>query len=75
MPKAQLQYLSEELNKLREQKLYQKLRILETEQRPVSRFDGCEVINLSSNNYLGLSWDPRVKEAAIAATKKLRSTT
>ena len=40
MPKAQLQYLTDELNKLREQKLYQKLRVLETEQLPVSRFDG-----------------------------------
>ena len=34
MPKAQLQYLTDELNKLREQKLYQKLRVLETEQLP-----------------------------------------
>ena len=51
MPKAQLQYLTDELSKLREQKLYQKLRILETEQLPVANFDGKEVINLSSNNY------------------------
>ena len=40
MPKAELQYLADELAKLREQKLYQKLRILETEQLPISRFDG-----------------------------------
>lgn len=71
MPKAQLQYLTDELDKLREQKLYQKLRILETEQLPVSRFDGHEVINLSSNNYLGLTTHPKLRERALEATRNL----
>src|ERR1039457_2394407 len=71
MPKAQLQYLTDELNKLREQKLFQKLRILETEQLPVSRFDGHEVINLSSNNYLGLTTHPKLRQRALEATEKL----
>jgi glycine C-acetyltransferase len=71
MPKAQLQYLADELNKLREQKLFQKLRILETEQLPVSRFDGHEVINLSSNNYLGLTTHPKLRKRALEATEKL----
>jgi len=70
MPKAQLQYLTDELNKLREQKLYQKLRVLETEQLPVSRFDGCEVINLSSNNYLGLTTHPKLRARALEAIEK-----
>jgi glycine C-acetyltransferase len=70
MPKAQLQYLSEELQKLRDQKLYQKLRVLETEQLPVARFDGRQVINLSSNNYLGLTTHPRLKQKALAAIEK-----
>jgi len=70
MPTAQLQYLTEELNKLREQKLYQRLRILESEQRPVARFDGREVINLSSNNYLGLTTHPKLKQKALAAIEK-----
>jgi glycine C-acetyltransferase len=70
MPKAQLQYLTAELNSLREQKLYQKLRILETEQLPVSTFDGREVINLSSNNYLGLTTHPKLRQRAIEATEK-----
>jgi glycine C-acetyltransferase len=70
MPKAQLQYLTDELNKLREQKLYQKLRVLETEQLPVSRFDGREVINLSSNNYLGLTTHPKLRARALEAIKK-----
>jgi glycine C-acetyltransferase len=71
MPKAQLQYLTDELNNLREQKLYQKLRILQTEQLPVSRFDGREVINLSSNNYLGLTTHPKLAKRAIEAIERL----
>ena len=71
MPKAELQYLTDELNKLREQKLFQKLRILETEQLPVSRFDGHQVINLSSNNYLGLTTHPKLRQRAMEATEKL----
>src|SRR5580692_4714580 len=70
MPKAQLQYLADELDKLREQKLFQKLRILETQQLPVSRFDGHQVINLSSNNYLGLTTHPKLRKRALEATEK-----
>jgi glycine C-acetyltransferase len=70
MPKAQLQYMADELQKLREQGLYQRLRILEGEQLPVARFDGREVINLSSNNYLGLTTNPKLKERAIEAIEK-----
>ena len=51
MPATELQYLTDELNKLREQKLYQRLRILEGEQRPTARFDGHEVINLSRSSW------------------------
>jgi glycine C-acetyltransferase len=65
-----LEYLTDELNKLREQKLYQKLRVLETEQLPVSRFDGREVINLSSNNYLGLTTHPKLRARALEAIEK-----
>ncbi|MGH9375285.1 MAG: aminotransferase class I/II-fold pyridoxal phosphate-dependent enzyme, partial [Terriglobia bacterium] len=70
MPQAQLQYLSDELQKLRDQGLYQKLRILEGEQLPISQFDGKEVINLSSNNYLGLTTHPKLKQRAIEAIHK-----
>ncbi len=65
-----LGYLSEELQKLRDQGLYQKLRVLEGEQLPVAVFDGHKVINLSSNNYLGLTTHPRLREAALAATER-----
>lgn len=70
MPKVQLQYLADELQKLREQGLYQKLRILEGEQLPLARFDGQEVINLSSNNYLGLNTHPKLKACALEAIQK-----
>jgi len=70
MPKAQLQYLADELQKLREQGLYQKLRILEGEQLPVARFDGRKVINLSSNNYLGLNTHPKLKQRALEAIQE-----
>jgi len=64
-----LQYLHEELEKLKEQKLYQKLRVLSGEQLPVATFDGQRVINLSSNNYLGLTTHRALKKAAAAAIK------
>src|SRR5436309_759018 len=70
MPRAQLTFLTDELNKLREQKLYQRLRILKGEQLPVSRFDGREVINLSSNNYLGLTTHPKLRRRAIEAIER-----
>ena len=70
MPAFQLRYLTDELNKLREQKLYQKLRVLESEQLPVCRFDGHEVINLSSNNYLGLTTPPKLRARALEAIRR-----
>ncbi len=68
---APLHYLTDELNALREKGLYQKLRVLEGEQLPVAVFDGRRVINLSSNNYLGLTTHPRLREAALEATRRL----
>ncbi|MGO8735201.1 MAG: glycine C-acetyltransferase [Terriglobia bacterium] len=70
MPAFQLRYLTDELNKLREQKLYQRLRVLEGEQLPVCRFDGYEVINLSSNNYLGLTTHPKLRARALEAIQR-----
>ena len=46
------------------------MQILEGEQKPVAMFDGKEVINLSSNNYLGLTTHPKLRRAAIDATRK-----
>ncbi|MEE8201747.1 MAG: glycine C-acetyltransferase [Candidatus Acidoferrales bacterium] len=64
-----LHYLHEELEKLKELKLYQKLRLLQGEQLPVANFDGQRVVNLSSNNYLGLTTHRGLKKAAVAAVK------
>jgi glycine C-acetyltransferase len=66
----QLRYLSDELNKLREQKTALRLRILEGEQLPVARFDGRQVINLCSNNYLGLTTHPKLRKKALEAIEK-----
>jgi glycine C-acetyltransferase len=66
-----LHFLDEALSQLRAEGLYRKLRVLAGEQRPTSRFDSREVINLSSNNYLGLTTHPKLREAALAAVKEL----
>ena len=58
------------LDELKQKGTYFKLRVLEDEQAPVCTFDGKKVINLASNNYLGLTTHPKLREAAIAATKK-----
>ncbi len=49
---------------------YQRLRILQGPSAAISHFDGREVINLASNNYLGLTTHPKLIEAAIAATSR-----
>lgn len=68
--RPQLAHLTAQLDALRAGGTYFKLRVLEDEQGPVCHYDGREVINLASNNYLGLCNDQRLREAAIAATKK-----
>jgi glycine C-acetyltransferase len=66
-----LAYLAAELDSLRSQGLYRKLRILEGEQRAETTFDHTRVVNLSSNNYLGLTTHPRLRAAAIDAIERL----
>ncbi len=68
--RPQLQYLHDALEDLKAKHLYFHLKILESEQKPVATFDGKEVINLSSNNYLGLTTHPKLRRAAIDATRK-----
>ena len=64
-----LAYLGAELDALRQQGLYRRLRILDGRQEATSSFDGRTVVNLSSNNYLGLTTHPKLIERAIQATK------
>ena len=56
-----LGYLAEELNSLREQGLYRRLRVLDGEQAAHTSVDHRSVVNLSSNNYLGLTTHPRLR--------------
>src|SRR4029077_4296357 len=65
-----LQYVTDQLSELRAKGVAPKLRTLEGEQKPVCTFDGREVINLASNNYLGLTTHKALRKAALEAVKK-----
>ncbi len=65
-----LSYLHEQLEELKSKGLYHRLRVLEGEQKPIATFDGREVINLSSNNYLGLTTHPKLRRAALEAVRR-----
>ena len=64
-----LSYLGDELNALKQQNLYRRLRILDDEQKARTSFDHKSVVNLSSNNYLGLTTHPRLRQKAIEAVQ------
>ena len=68
--RPQLSYLKDQMDELKRKGTHFKLRVLEDEQAPECTFDGKRVINLASNNYLGLTTHPKLREAALAATKK-----
>ena len=63
-------FLAEELADLHAKHLYRPLRVMSSEQGPVATVDGREVINLSSNDYLGLTHHPRLKAAAVEAVRE-----
>src|SRR6202453_4488583 len=65
-----LAYLHDQLEEWKRDGVYQRLRILQSASAAESRFDGKEVINLASNNYLGLTTHPKLREAAIEAVKR-----
>ncbi len=65
-----LSYLSDQLNDLKAKGTHFRLRVLDDEQAAVCTFDGKKVINLASNNYLGLTTHPKLREAALEATRK-----
>ena len=65
-----LSFLSTQLGSIRASGGAHRLRVLESACEPVSRVDGREVINLASNNYLGLANHPKLREAAIDAIKR-----
>jgi glycine C-acetyltransferase len=65
-----LSYLTDQLHDLKAKGTYFRLRVLEDEQAPECTFDGKHVINLASNNYLGLTTHPKLREAALHATRR-----
>jgi len=68
--RPQLAHLTAQLDDLKRAGTYFKLRELDDAQAPLCSYDGCEVINLASNNYLGLCNDKRLEEAAIRAVRE-----
>src|SRR3954468_12985221 len=70
MRRDPLDYLARELEALARQGLYRHLRILDGEQAHKTTFDHRQVVNLSSNNYLGLTTHPKLREAALDATRR-----
>src|SRR3989440_9841544 len=68
--RPQLSYLKDQIDDLKRKGTYFKLRVLEDEEAPECTFDGKHVINLAANNYLGLTTHPKLREAALEATRK-----
>ncbi len=65
-----LGFLGHELESLKQQGLYRRLRVLEGRPESHTTFDHKSVVNLSSNNYLGLTTHPKLKQAALDAVEK-----
>jgi len=64
-----LSFLGTELESLKQQGLYRKLRVLEGKPESHTTYDHKSVVNLSSNNYLGLTTHPKLKKAALDAVE------
>jgi glycine C-acetyltransferase len=64
-----LAYLDGALDDLRRQGLYRRLRVLDGEQAARTSIDHRQVVNLSSNNYLGLTTHPTLRSRALEALK------
>jgi glycine C-acetyltransferase len=65
-----LAYLDDEVAALRERHLYRALRVMSSAQGPIVSVDGNRLISLSSNDYLGLTHHPRLREAALTAVRE-----
>jgi glycine C-acetyltransferase len=68
--RPQLSYLTDQMNELKAKGTHFTLRVLEDEQAPECTIDGKNVINIASNNYLGLTTHPKLRAAAMDALKK-----
>ncbi|HJS19530.1 MAG TPA: glycine C-acetyltransferase [Anaerolineales bacterium] len=67
---SKLDWLTQEIDGLKEQGLYNRIRTIGSAQGAWITVDGRNVLNFCSNNYLGLANHPRIVEAAKEATKK-----
>jgi glycine C-acetyltransferase len=65
-----LAFLGDELDDLRAKHLYRPLRVMSSAQGPLVVVDGAQLISLSSNDYLGLTHHPRLREAALKAVEE-----
>jgi glycine C-acetyltransferase len=65
-----LAFLEDEVAALRERHLYRALRVMSSGQGPIVSIDDRRLISLSSNDYLGLTHHPRLREAALAAVRE-----
>jgi glycine C-acetyltransferase len=65
-----LDWIQQEIDGLKEQGLYNRIRTIGSAQGPRLVVDGKDVLNFCSNNYLGLANHPRMVEAAREAAKK-----
>ena len=71
MRRDPLDYLASEIQALRDQGTYRRLRVLDDEQKAQTSIDHRVVVNLSSNNYLGLTTHPKLRERAVEAIRTL----
>src|SRR4030042_5159431 len=69
-PMSKLDWLTQEIDGLKEQGLYNRIRTIGSAQGAWLTVDGKNVLNFCSNNYLGLANHPKIVEAAREATKK-----
>ena len=67
---SKLDWVTQEINSLKEQGLYNNIRTIGSPQGAWLTVDGKNVLNFCSNNYLGLANHPKLVEAANEATKK-----
>jgi glycine C-acetyltransferase len=65
-----LAFIAAEIDDMKAKHLYRPLRVMSSQQGPSVTLDGREVISLSSNDYLGLTHHPRLREAALVAVRE-----
>lgn len=67
---AGLDFLQVYLDDLKNKGIYNYVKVVESEQKPTCIVNGRQVVNMSSNNYLGLATHPKLRKAMIEAINK-----